>query len=85
MLAFVLAIGMSFAFVGTVDPQFDYVNTGDPNNPLAIPETNCVTGTTHSCMAQLLENGPEYQIYDDRDLTLPKSGANEDTIIKLWQ
>jgi len=85
MLAFVLAIGMSFAFVGTVDPQFDYVDTGDPNNPLAIPETECITGTQFSCEVQLVEGGIEYQVYDDKDLNIEKTGATKDTVIKYWQ
>jgi len=84
MLAFVLAIGMSFASIKLSNPNFDYVDTGGPN-PIQIPETQCITGTQFSCEAQLEDGGPTYPIYDDKNLTVIKTGANGDNVIRLWQ
>lgn len=84
MLAFIMAIGFSFASIKLSNPNFDYVDTGAPS-PVQIPETECTTGTSYQCQAQLVEDGPMYPIYDDENLNVIKTGDGTTTVIRLWQ
>jgi len=71
MLAFVLAIGMSFAFVSVNDdPATDYIFRNDSFEPINT-ELNCGVGTD-ACEVQY--EGQVYRVYDDDNFSSAKEG-----------
>lgn len=76
-LAFVFAIGMSFATErSTADPVNDWVDVGLAE-PVMIQEVNCGVGEDVFCTGQINGNGPELQVYDDENLTIPKRTSDD--------
>lgn len=72
MLGLVCAIGVLFASPNLEnDPNNDYVLT--PQGVVQIQEIDCNDGETQ-CRAQLKEDGPIYNVFDDPSLTTPKVG-----------
>ena len=77
MMAFVFAIGMSFATEkSTADATSDWALT--PNGPVEIAEiTNCGNQDQISCKAQLSPEGAFFPVYEDEGLSIPKMGGAE--------
>lgn len=72
LLAFVMAIGMSFATVRLdFDPDNDYIRQGSSWH--AIPEVTC-NPQDDACLVRLQPNGQVYQVYDAPDLSTAKEG-----------
>ncbi|QLE01993.1 hypothetical protein HX109_10670 [Galbibacter sp. BG1] len=73
MLAFILAIGMSFAFVNiSDDPSTDYIIRNGVFEPLNL-ELDCGPGTA-PCEVQFEGETQKYQVYDDDNISSPKQG-----------
>ena len=82
MLAFIFAIGMSFANVEKVnDPTTDYYLDNGNFVPIGM-ELTCGSGNI-ICKVQLEQNGPERDVYNDADPKTLKRGNG--TVIRLWQ
>lgn len=85
MLAMIFAIGLTFA---TVDPEFkpepveqakDYILING-TTWVSIDEQSC-EGSEFICQVQDGENGPVYDVYDERNDDEPKRSSSEDPII----
>lgn len=72
MFTFLFAIGMLLANPKVEnDPNHDYVLTNE--GVVAIQEITCGEGDKQ-CRAQLEQNGPIYNVFDDASLSIPKEG-----------
>ncbi|WP_255584591.1 DUF6520 family protein [Zunongwangia sp. SCSIO 43204] len=67
LMAFICAIGMSFATSEISDPDYDYIDLG--TTTLMIDEVDCGTGD-ENCTVQREEEGPVYQVFDDENLSV---------------
>ena len=82
LMAFIFAIGLSFAFTEMeTNPNNDFIHLGG-DSWLPIQEVNCAEGDK-TCTVQRTEGGQIYDVYDEEDLaTLKNSDSNEP--IKLY-
>lgn len=84
MLAFVLAIGLSFANLASATEvqtemfASDYVY--DNGNWQAIPEQIC-KGGNQVCRVRFGINGPIYEVYDEMDLSTKKEQSDGTVIV----
>ena len=78
VMAFICAIGMAFATSHYSNPNNDFIDTG--TTVLMIEEIECGSGD-EDCTVQREEDGPEYQVYDDQNLLIPKDSDNEDPFL----
>jgi|TARA_B100000678_G_C17920415_1_gene387092 hypothetical protein len=85
MLAMIFAIGLTFA---TVDPEpkpepveqaQDYILLNG-TTWVSIDEQPCETGE-FTCRVQDGENGPIYEVYDERNDEEPKGSSSEDPMV----
>ena len=83
MMAFIFAIGLSFAFVAfNANPNNDFIHLGG-NSWQSIPEIECTQGS-ETCTVQLSEGGPIYEVYDDKDLSTQKD-SDTDEPVRLYE
>lgn len=79
-MAFVFAIGLSFAterHQGTVWANMD-------GNPIQVEATDCGIAEVQ-CFGKFEEDGPQYPLFRDEQLTVPVLGAGDAVIITLSQ
>ncbi|MBO3100262.1 DUF6520 family protein [Gelidibacter pelagius] len=77
MLAFVMAVGLSFGFVDTtVSPENGYIYKDSAWQQV---DVMCGTGS-QDCRVKFSPNGEVYQVFD-ADLTTPRSGNSEEAIL----
>lgn len=75
MMAIICAIGMSFATANAGDQTKDYLYLGN-GSWMEIDEIDCGSGD-EICEAQLGENGPVYEVYDEENLNTRKDTDSE--------
>ncbi|MGY5848617.1 DUF6520 family protein [Salegentibacter sp. HM20] len=79
LLAFVFAVGMSFATVGVeADPNNDYIQRNGAWE--AIPEQDCGTGQI-TCEVQKSGEGT-FTVYDSQNLSSMKTGDGRPLVIQ---
>ena len=74
MMAFVFAIGLSFATERTTaDAASDWVDMGG-EDPVEITEVNCGEGTIN-CSVKFAGDDIPYPVFEDKDLQIRKTGS----------
>lgn len=85
MLAFILAIGMSFAFVGTTSGKDYYTEKFilvEAPNGWATIDVEC-SPENDKCIVKFSDDlfQTEYRVYDEKDLTKPSAGNGQTKVL----
>lgn len=81
MLVFVCAIGMAFTTADLKEePKVAYDYILDNGTWQAVPEQDC-QGEGQVCTVQMGQNGPVYELYDEKFDTDPKPSSSSDPIV----